>query len=400
MQKEKLWTKPFIYTSLVNFVLMLSMYLLLVTMAGYAIRTFAASTSVAGLVASIFIIGVLIGRLYAGKQIEQTGPKKMLIVGIIIFVIMSFFYFFNVGLYGLLAVRVIQGLGVGLATTATGTIVAQVIPPSRNGEGISYFSISVVLSTAIGPLIGIMLIDAFSYTSIFIFSTVVGTLSLVMAWTIQAPKVEREKADAADGTQGKKKLRFGDLFEPRAIPVSFATLVLALGYSGILSFITTYAEEIQLEKAGGMFFFVYAVVILFSRPFTGKLMDVRGANSVAYPAIILFALGMLLISQAESSLVFLISAVLIGLGYGNFQSCTQALAIKVTPIHRMGLANSTYFIFLDIALGFGPLLLGLIVPVFGFRGLYAILAGVILIGLYVYDLMHGRKDRQWRQAEQ
>lgn len=68
MQKEKLWTKVFISTSVVNFVLMLSMYLLSVTMAGYAIRNFAASTGMAGLVASIFIIGVLKGRLYAGKE--------------------------------------------------------------------------------------------------------------------------------------------------------------------------------------------------------------------------------------------------------------------------------------------------------------------------------------------
>lgn len=65
----------------------------------------------------------------------------------------------------------------------------------------------------------------------------------------------------------------------------------------------------------------------------------------------------------------------------------------------MGLATSTYFIFLDIALGLGPLLFGFIVPIFGFRGLYAILSGVILLGLYVYYLMHGRKDKQWRMQE-
>src|SRR5699024_8122235 len=185
MDKEKLWTKEFISTSIVNFVLMLSMYLLLVTMAGYAMLRFEASTGMAGLVASIFIIGVLGGRLYAGRQIQKFGTKKMLVIGIIIFVMMSFFYFVDFGIYALLAVRVIQGVGLGFATTATGTIVSQVIPPSRNGEGISYFSISVVLSTAIGPLIGIILIEALNYTSIFVFSSIVGIVSLIMAWTIQ-----------------------------------------------------------------------------------------------------------------------------------------------------------------------------------------------------------------------
>src|SRR5699024_3288552 len=101
-------------------------------------QEYGASTSMSGLVASIFIIGVLFGRLYAGKQIENVGAKKMLLIGIVIFVIMSFFYYWEAGIYALIAVRIIQGIGIGLATTATGTIVSQVIPPSRNGEGISY----------------------------------------------------------------------------------------------------------------------------------------------------------------------------------------------------------------------------------------------------------------------
>lgn len=389
MEREKLWTKEFISTSIVNFVLMLSMYLLLVTMAGYAMLRFEASTGMAGLVASIFIIGVLAGRLYAGRQIQKVGTKKMLLTGIVIFVIMSIFYFFDFGIYALLLVRVIQGVGLGLATTATGTIVSQVIPPSRNGEGISYFSISVVLSTAIGPLIGIILIEALNYTSIFIFSSAVGVLSLIMAWTIQVPVIEQQESKTEE-----KGFRLSDYFEKRALPISFALFVVAFGYAGILSFISTFSEEIGLVEAGGMFFLVYAVIILLTRPFTGKLMDVKGANSIAYPGIILAAIGMFILSQATTSFALLLAAVLIGLGYGNYQSCTQAVAIKVTPIERMGLANSTYFISLDFALGMGPLVLGLIEPVFGYRGMYAILGGVILVGLVVYHFMHGRADKK------
>src|SRR5699024_12772637 len=98
-----------------------------------------------------------------------------------------------------------------------------------------------------------------------------------------------------------------------------------------------YTTLFRSVEAGGMFFLVYAVVILVTRPFTGKLMDVKGANSIAYPGIIIAAIGMFILSQATTSFVLLLAAVLIGLGYGNYQSCTQAVAIKVTPIDRMGL---------------------------------------------------------------
>lgn len=389
MEKEKLWTKGFTATSIVNFVLMLSMYLLLVTMAGYAMETYGSSASMGGFVASVFIIGALLGRLYAGKKITQIGAKRILLIGIFIFVIMSFMYFVEIGVYGFIAVRIIQGIGLGFATTATGTIVSQVIPPSRNGEGISYFSISIVLSAAIGPLIGIELVQTFGYTSIFIFSSIVGLFSLVLALPLKVPTIEANKS-----SETAKSSIFSGLFEKKAIPISIVLLITALGYAGILSFITSYAKEIGLAEVGGLFFLVYAVVVLLTRPFTGKLMDVKGANIISYPGLVLFAAGMLMLALANSSVTFLLAAVLIGLGYGNFQSCTQAIAIKVTPIERMGLANSTYFIFLDFALGIGPLLLGFIEPVFGYRGMYGILVVVILVGLVAYHILHGRKDTE------
>ena len=148
MNKEKLWTKEFISISVVNFFLMLSMYLLLVTMATYASDEYNASSSTAGLVASIFILGALSGRFFAGKQMEKLGSRKILLGGTVFFIIVTLFYFLPTNIYGLMAIRFFHGIGVGFATTATGTIAAHVIPSSRNGEGIGYFSLSAVLSTA------------------------------------------------------------------------------------------------------------------------------------------------------------------------------------------------------------------------------------------------------------
>src|SRR5699024_11323489 len=67
--------------------------------------------------------------------------------------------------------------------------------------------------------------------------------------------------------------------------------------------------------------------------------DVCSSDLVMYPAIIMFALGLAVISQASLTMAFLIAAALIGFGYGNIQSVTQALAIKVTPPERLGLRS-------------------------------------------------------------
>lgn len=390
MQKEKLWTKDFISVSVVNFVMMLSMYLLLVTMASYATEKYDASTSMAGLVSSIFIIGVLIGRLYIGKELGRFGSKKVLVIGIVFFVLVTMLYFIPANLYVLLIVRFLHGLGVGFATTATGTMIAQIIPTSRKGEGIGYFSLSVILSTAIGPLIGIILIEYLGYPSIFVFSLVVGIISLFIALPVNPPVINYEEVEE----RKQKGFRISNYLEPSALPVSIVMLVAAMAYSSTLSFITSYAADIDLVEAGSMYFFFYAIAVLLSRPFTGKIMDVKGANLVAFPALVLFAIGMFILSQATSNVVFLIAATLIGLGYGNLQSIIQTLAIKVTPPHRMGLANSTYFIALDFGIGIGPFVLGFIIPEFGYRGMYSAMVGLIVISIVLYNFLHGRKEKK------
>ena len=137
---------------------------------------------------------------------------------------------------------------------------------------------------------------------------------------------------------------------------------------------------------------VYAIAILVSRPFTGRLMDLKGANFVMYPAFILFTAGLLLLSTAHSGIIMLIAGAFIGLGFGNMQSSTQAIAIKLTPTHRMGLATSTFFIALDAGLGFGPYLLGFLIPATGYSTMYGIMGILVLATSVLYYFLHGKKE--------
>ena len=121
-------------------------------------------------------------------------------------------------------------------------------------------------------------------------------------------------------------------------------------------------------------------------------MDVKGANMIMYPGIVLFAVGLLLLSTTHSSFTLLLAGAIIGIGYGNVASSFQALAIKVTTPDKMGLATSTYFIGLDIGLGFGPYFLGYLEPIIGYGKMYFGLGLFIFVFLILYYFLHGRKD--------
>ncbi|MDW0109521.1 MFS transporter [Sporosarcina aquimarina] len=388
-KKQNLWTKDFIFISIINFFLMLVMYMLMVTIAPFAVEEYSASASMAGLVSGIFIIGTLLARLATGRVIESVGSRRILLAGLILSVVGVALYFIAHSLPVLLIVRFIHGLGLGIASTATGTVIAQIIPPSRRGEGIGYFSLSTVLATAIGPFFGIYLSQHVDFTWIFIFSLVLGIIGLAMFFFVEkrpeeAPQEVVEPKDAPKG--------IANYIEKSALPIAFITLLAGIGYSGVLSFISFYAKEADLVDAASFFFLVYAFAILFSRPFSGKLLDRKGGTFVVVPSLVLFAGGLLLLSQTHTGFILLVAGAIIGLGFGNFQSCAQAISLIGVPIKRIGIATSTFYIFLDFGFGFGPYFLGNVATAYGYRDLYMILAGLIVVALILY-LLFARTKR-------
>ena len=391
MDKPKLWTKDFIIVTTVNFFITLVFYLLIVIMGIYVVEHYNASTSQAGLVTGICIVGALIGRIFIGSQIEKIGRKKTLYIGLALYTITTAMYFIQIDINFLLVIRLLQGIVLGVASTATGTIVAQIIPRTRKGEGIGYYSMSSPLATAIGPFIGFLMIQHASFNMIFALCVVVTIISLVTAFFLFVPKLE----DFSTTEKESKRFSVSNFIEIKAIPIAIITLVVAFCYSSILSYINFYAIEIDQVATASFFFLVYSLAVLLSRPFTGRLLDMKGANYVMYPAFILFTIGLFLLSIGNNAIALLTAGALIGLGFGNLQSCTQAIAVKITPPHRMGLATSTFFIFLDAGLGFGPYLLGFFITFMTYGNLYGLLSGVVLLSSILYFFLYGKKEKQF-----
>lgn len=390
--KERIWTKDYTLMLTINFILMSIFYLLIVTMASFATDSFNVSPSIAGLVSGIYIIGTVGGRLLTGNIINKVGSKKVLIIGLIAFVLTTLLYFVSLNIGILLLSRFVNGFAVGIAANAVGTIVAQITPNSRKSEGIGYFSMSLSVATAIGPFLGLVLNQNFSYQVIFALCFILALVSLIIAFV---SSIKNEKFEETS-SNSKSKWSISNFIDIKTLPIGILILLFALGYSSLISFLSFFAEERNIVSYASMFFIVYSVVVLLTRPITGKLMDQKGANIIVYPCIILYFIGMILLGFSTLGFMLLIAAIIIGLGYGNLFSAHQTIAVKVAEPQNVGLARSTFFIFFDLGLGFGPYFLGLIVPHLGYAGLYITLGIIMLLLIIPYYFFYGRYDRQYR----
>jgi len=393
MDRPKLWTKNFLIICGINFFTHIVFYSLLATVTQYVVGHFGRSQSEAGLAVGIYVLMAVIARLFAGKIVDVLGRKKILIISTVIFFLAVLAHQFATTFTVFMIIRAIHGFTFGFLMTATAAIMADVVPDQRRGEGTGYYATAMNIAMAAGPFIGIFMLRVSTF-EMFIWVLVIAAFCNLLGVFLKVPK------ESAPQDKPKVKLSFsiGDMFEKRALPIAVCMFSLALGYSSLLSFLSSYTEEIGFGEVATYFFVVYAVALVLTRPFTGRLFDRLGENKLTYPMLILVVIGYFVLSQASSGWMILLASALIGIGYGTVQSNYLAIAIKEAPQDRKATATSTFFILMDMAIGVGPYLYGVLLGYMNYRSMYSCTVVWFIIAIAVYFLLHGRKVSKRRVA--
>src|SRR5699024_7791578 len=158
--------------------------------------------------------------------------------------------------------------------------VAKIIPNERHGEGIGYYALSITLAAAVGPFLGMFIDQHADFNMNFVLCTVLLAFSFVCSLFLNVPKPELTKEQLA----GMKGFKLSNFSESKAFPNSVIAAFMGLGYASILSFISSYAIEINLVNIASFSFIFYAVSTLVTIPFAGRWFDTKGENFVMYPA--------------------------------------------------------------------------------------------------------------------
>jgi MFS family permease len=349
-QRKPLWTKSFLITALANLLLFFSFQMLIPTIPTHLSQLGGDNVQV-GLVIGIFTISSLLTRPFAGRALDLLGRKHVLLVGLVIcaFTIAGYSYIAAVTL--ILAARFVHGIGWGLSTTSLGTVISDIIPPERRGEGMGYYGLSNTFAMAVGPLTGLWLMQSYGFPYVLLVSTFLAILSLFSSLFITYPKPQQP-------TMPPERPRFVDrLWERTALLPSALLLCTAICYGGIVTFITLFGLEAGIPNVG-LFFLCNASMVLLVRPITGVLFDRKGPEWVLVPGAIFTIAGLWLLSYAHSNISLAIAALCYGVGFGSIQPALQAWTISRSSPSRRGAANGTFFSANDLGIGLGAMVLG------------------------------------------
>ncbi|MCQ6560459.1 MFS transporter [Paenibacillus mendelii] len=392
-QQNKLWTKSFIILTLSSFLLFLNLQMLLSSFPSHVKSEFQAGDITVSLVTSVFAASAIITRFITAILMRKIHRNVILIAGLAVAAITTGLYVTASSIGSLLLMRVGYGIGFGMASTIIPTLVSQIIPGNRIGEGIGYFGLSSSLAMSIGPMIGLNVMKYSGFDSLALLGTAVVVLIFpIMLLTRSIPPENKKKQ--MQGAAPKRKPAF---HTPLLFP-ALLNVFLSVTYSGILSFIALFGESIHLEQVG-LFFLFNAVTVILIRPISGRIFDSKGHAAVLIPAAISVVASLTVLSYVSTMPMLILSALLYGLGFGAIQPTLQAWMLRSTPKEQHGMANSMFYNSTDLGVAVGAILLGAISSVSDYGVMYRYSAGFMILFLLSYLIVKIFKAKPSRQAD-
>ncbi|KXU18373.1 MULTISPECIES: MFS transporter [Corynebacterium] len=379
--EQKLITPTFVFAWLVNFAQFMVFYLLVTIMALYAVQQFGASDTAGGFASSSFVVGATIARLFSGYLVDAAGRKKSLLVSLVLVTVACAAYFVAHSLALLIVVRIIHGLGYAVASTAVMAVAQSVIPDHRRAEGTGYFALGTTLATAFGPAAGLAIVGASGYNTIFVVVLSLAVCAVALALALKTPTQERPSVTFS----------LANIVHPAVAPFGFFMLLIGVAYAGIITYLNAYADASDLATGASFFFIAYAIVSLAMRFVLGRVQDRHGDNVIFYGALASFMIGLVVLAIAVADWEVVIAGALVGLGYGSIMPAAQAVAVRLVAPHEMGAGISTLFLLLDIGIGFGPVVLGMLISALGYSAMYWVLAATVALATVLYYFVHGRR---------
>lgn len=350
--KTTIWTFPFVALLCMNFFQAMGSQICMVVIPLYA-YSLGATVSVVGIVTGAFAVTALASRPFLGAAFQSFSNKRLLMGAYSLSLVSMLLYSVVSSIPLMVAVRFVHGLGIGCATPLALSIVSNILPQGRLSSGISIYTLGLALAQTVGPIVGIWASGTFGYGAAFLASAGFQTVALVLSGTLKV-RAPEEKVPF--------RVNASNVFAKEALRPALVLMLLAIPFSCTNSFVVLFGQARGIDGVG-LYFTVYALCLLLTRPLFGSLSDRFGVLTMLVPSILLFCAGLFVLSRADSLQVLCLAAVLSSCGYGVANPLVQSYSFEGMPASRRGVISNTTYTGVDAGNLIGPYLGGSVVDV-------------------------------------
>lgn len=132
-------------------------------------------------VTSAYLLAYAVPLLITGRLGDRFGPKKLYLLGLVVFTLASLWCGLSGNVETLIAARVLQGLGAAIMTPQTMAVITRIFPPDGRGAAMSVWGATAGMATLVGPILGGVLVDGLGWQWIFFINLPVGVVGFILA---------------------------------------------------------------------------------------------------------------------------------------------------------------------------------------------------------------------------
>ncbi len=342
-------------------------------------------------VATAYLVAAAVALVPVGKLADIHGRKRVFIWGMVLFTLTSLLSGLVGSAAALIALRVVQGIGVAMIFATGIAIVTSVFPLAERGRALGITVAAVYSGLACGPFIGGWLTETFSWRSVFLVPAPLGLgLVLVTLWKLKGEWTGNrgERFDISGSViyaLSVIALMFGisilpalwggvlviagfgglavfvgwelrvphPVFEVRLFSLNrvFAFSCLAalihygatFGVTFLMSLFLQYIKNLSPQQAGLVLIAQPVIMALFS-PFAGKLSDRIEPRLLASAGMGITALALLLLTGIDAGTrmeIIVTGLMVLGFGFALFSSPNMNAIMSSVEKRYYGVASGS-----------------------------------------------------------
>ncbi|WP_367294915.1 MFS transporter [Levilactobacillus yonginensis] len=376
--KTRLYTKDVVLVLAASFFFLMSPMLVNPIIAGFSSNV-GANSVLAGVVAGMMNLTSLVLRPVAGNLTDRFSKYRLTLIGGSLILVACVGYGLTTAVPLIMFWRVVNGVGYTLCSVCMATWMASLLPPDRIGSGMGIYGIANALGMAVGPAVSVYLYHHYGYRSIFWVAAGFITLLLITIQFVGDRSVPHP--DYRNTKEKQPKLR---LVQPKVVPVATILLLFSLPYFATMTYLVSYVDHRGFAIPAGAFFPVYALVLLAMRLGLRDAFDHVPFRKFFWICLGCNFIGLIGLTEMRNWLMLVVGAVGLAAGYGLMFSICQAKSLTLVPQADRGLANSTFYIGIDLGMTLGPMLAGVITTFLPWVWLYPVMMITFPLIVLVY----------------
>lgn len=344
-----------------------------------------------GFVMGSFAIGLLLSRIWLGRLADQRGRKIVITLGTAVAAIAPWGYLFIHQIPLLMVLRAFHGISVAAFTTGYSALVADLAPPNRRGELIGYMSLVAPIGMGIGPVLGTVLKSQFGYQPLFVVTSSLGILCLLLSSQVWEPYRAPKELLTPDSPHPKPRLYWQTvqkfcqkILHPSTSILATVLLMVGLIFGSLVTFLPLFVEADQLQLNTGLFYAIAALASFAVRLPVGRASDRYGRGLFVTIGLLCYGISMIFLWQAETPPMFWLAAAIEGCGAGLVLPMVITLVTDRSHPDERGFLFSICIGGFDLGMALAGPIMGMIAEFIGYRNLFAVDVGLATVALIIF----------------